>query len=490
MSSQRSTTTSLWYAKDAEPLKYRQLYPAKESDGSGGRRVHDASSCRRDAKPPTRERGRPSSCRSGRLFTLRQPDLADDARRADDRLPCRVSTGEMLSACDRAAGRPTRQGMERLLHARSRACASATRSATFGTSTTSRLSRLHNVWDDTVTSGFADDKIYVVQTNTKVIERCMLMTTDPGDLVLDPTCGSGTTALRRRAVGATVDHDRHVARRARARAPAADGRAVPLLPARRLAPRAARRSSRSPARRCRRQSSTDDIRHGLRLRAGAAHHAEVDRQQPRHQGGDEPRGDRRGDQAARRLRAALRQAVRGHARRSASPGRSRSRACRRTARSPFARRARSRARETEAAKDADAPNFEQTILDNLAKAGIQNGRRQGAARRSTSSSPTPATYIQADRHPRGRRRTATPQRVGDRDRPAVRHRQPVVHQEGGARGDQRRGRRPALRPRLRLRPAGRSASPSDGVTVERPTRASPTSPPSAGSAGSRCCSCG
>ena len=38
------------------------------------------------------------------------------------------------------------------------------------------------------------DKVYVVQTNPKVVERCMLMTTDPGDLVLDPTCGSGTTA--------------------------------------------------------------------------------------------------------------------------------------------------------------------------------------------------------------------------------------------------------------------------------------------------------
>jgi adenine-specific DNA-methyltransferase len=51
-----------------------------------------------------------------------------------------------------------------------------------------------NNWDDTVTSGFGDPKTYVVQTNAKVIERCMLMTTDPGDLVLDPTCGSGTTA--------------------------------------------------------------------------------------------------------------------------------------------------------------------------------------------------------------------------------------------------------------------------------------------------------
>ena len=37
-------------------------------------------------------------------------------------------------------------------------------------------------------------KVYVVQTNAKVVERCILMATDPGDLVLDPTCGSGTTA--------------------------------------------------------------------------------------------------------------------------------------------------------------------------------------------------------------------------------------------------------------------------------------------------------
>ena len=58
-----------------------------------------------------------------------------------------------------------------------------------------RVIRSANHWDDTVSSGFdATTKLYVVQTNTKVIERCLLMTTDPGDLVLDPTCGSGTTA--------------------------------------------------------------------------------------------------------------------------------------------------------------------------------------------------------------------------------------------------------------------------------------------------------
>jgi adenine-specific DNA-methyltransferase len=53
---------------------------------------------------------------------------------------------------------------------------------------------LSNVWTDTGVSGFADKKVYVVQTNPSVIARCLLMSTDPGDLVLDPTCGSGTTA--------------------------------------------------------------------------------------------------------------------------------------------------------------------------------------------------------------------------------------------------------------------------------------------------------
>ena len=50
------------------------------------------------------------------------------------------------------------------------------------------------LWSDTATGSFTDEKIYVVQTGTKTVERCLLMTTDPGDLVLDPTCGSGTTA--------------------------------------------------------------------------------------------------------------------------------------------------------------------------------------------------------------------------------------------------------------------------------------------------------
>ncbi|MCC6425618.1 MAG: hypothetical protein IT435_02235 [Phycisphaerales bacterium] len=53
-------------------------------------------------------------------------------------------------------------------------------------------SAVTNWWDE---FGGAKDRVYAVQTNFKVVERCMLLTTDPGDLVLDPTCGSGTTAF-------------------------------------------------------------------------------------------------------------------------------------------------------------------------------------------------------------------------------------------------------------------------------------------------------
>jgi adenine-specific DNA-methyltransferase len=53
---------------------------------------------------------------------------------------------------------------------------------------------IENLWTDTGRSGFADKKKYVVETLPKVVERCFLMTSDPGDLILDPTCGSGTSA--------------------------------------------------------------------------------------------------------------------------------------------------------------------------------------------------------------------------------------------------------------------------------------------------------
>lgn len=77
-----------------------------------------------------------------------------------------------------------------------------------------------DIWDDTRQSGFGDSKVYVVQTATTVIQRCILMTTDPGDLVLDPTCGSGTTAYVAEQWGrrwVTIDTSRVALALARAR---------------------------------------------------------------------------------------------------------------------------------------------------------------------------------------------------------------------------------------------------------------------------------
>ena len=77
-----------------------------------------------------------------------------------------------------------------------------------------------DIWDDTRQSGFGDPKVYVVQTATSVIQRCILMTTDPGDLVLDPTCGSGTTAYVAEQWGRrwiTIDTSRVALALARAR---------------------------------------------------------------------------------------------------------------------------------------------------------------------------------------------------------------------------------------------------------------------------------
>jgi adenine-specific DNA-methyltransferase len=79
---------------------------------------------------------------------------------------------------------------------------------------------LDNVWGDTGTGGFLEPKIYVVQTTQKIVQRCILMASDPGDLILDPTCGSGTSAFVSEQWGRrwiTIDTSRVALALARAR---------------------------------------------------------------------------------------------------------------------------------------------------------------------------------------------------------------------------------------------------------------------------------
>lgn len=82
------------------------------------------------------------------------------------------------------------------------------------------VSEITSLWTDTFLGSFAEEKLYIVQTSQKTIQRCILMTTDLGDLVIDPTCGSGTTAYVAEQWGRrwiTIDTSRVALALARAR---------------------------------------------------------------------------------------------------------------------------------------------------------------------------------------------------------------------------------------------------------------------------------
>jgi adenine-specific DNA-methyltransferase len=79
---------------------------------------------------------------------------------------------------------------------------------------------INNIWSDVKFSSRTEDKTYIVQTSARTVQRCILMSTDPGDLVLDPTCGSGTTATVAEQWGRrwiTIDTSRVALALARAR---------------------------------------------------------------------------------------------------------------------------------------------------------------------------------------------------------------------------------------------------------------------------------
>src|SRR5207237_7040081 len=97
--------------------------------------------------------------------------------------------GREFSPTQQTRWKTNELGMRRLLFA-NRIIPQATRLRLVKYLDDFRVAAMTNIWTDLAG---AADKIYVVQTNTKIVQRCLLMTTDPGDLVLDPTCGSATT---------------------------------------------------------------------------------------------------------------------------------------------------------------------------------------------------------------------------------------------------------------------------------------------------------
>jgi adenine-specific DNA-methyltransferase len=178
----------IWYARDVTRLKYRQLYFEKALDGDGAAayRLIELTSGKTRPLSESDFDGDGKLITSGRVLRYGDVTKPGPGQRYDV-----IANGELFAAGNRWWGLPP-DALKRAIH--------AGRVTPAGNSLVVRrylddwpAFPITNVWRDTGT-GAALGKVYAVQTNDKVVERCMLMCTDPGDLVLDPTCGSGTTA--------------------------------------------------------------------------------------------------------------------------------------------------------------------------------------------------------------------------------------------------------------------------------------------------------
>ena len=178
----------VWYGKEKSLLKYRQLFIKRKESTEGGTynclELPDGSWRRL-----TKEELLMESYPSGRIFRA-----ADLSRQGSSNIPTPFNfNGKIYYPSPGrhwAANYPN--GMNRLVAcnrivALNKVLAYKLYASDF------ELTKIDHVWNDTIIGTFTE-KQYVVQTGSLAIQRCMLMCTDPGDLVLDPTCGSGTTA--------------------------------------------------------------------------------------------------------------------------------------------------------------------------------------------------------------------------------------------------------------------------------------------------------
>ena len=180
----------LWYSKSKSQVKYRPLFNMKKFDQGAGLRYRTVQE-------------RDGTCRPMSAYEVKDPSLLPEESRVYLGGPLTSETASKSTTFDfllngkvvkikKGGWKTSESGMSRLIKA----------NRLFNTKTFANYKiffddfpavTLPNLWQDTM--GTAEqNKVYVVQTVQKVVRRCLLMTTDPGDLVLDPTCGSGTTA--------------------------------------------------------------------------------------------------------------------------------------------------------------------------------------------------------------------------------------------------------------------------------------------------------
>ena len=179
----------LWYARDRESLNFRRLYKKKDVGEEGGTKY-------KSVELPSGERGS--------LGSLVGRDVPSGAKVFRPSPMVSQSGGDTSNFPVHFEGKDrhprsgfwktNHRGIERLVNSE-RIVGEGRSIAYVRYLDDFPVFPISAFWDDTWgVQSRADPKQYVVQTSSQVIERCMLMTTDPGDLVLDPTCGSGTTA--------------------------------------------------------------------------------------------------------------------------------------------------------------------------------------------------------------------------------------------------------------------------------------------------------
>jgi adenine-specific DNA-methyltransferase len=185
-------THLLWYAKSKPSLKYRQLYLDKEIGGTGADaysmiQMPDGSRRRRTGAETEDPGVTPPGGRPYRLDNLTSGAFRENTTFVYE------FQGRNFHPGKNSCWKTTREGLDRLAASNRLAIAGNTLAYVRFLDDFPAIP-LKNIWTDMVRAGFGEKKLYVVETVPKMIARCLLMATDPGDLVFDPTCGSGTTA--------------------------------------------------------------------------------------------------------------------------------------------------------------------------------------------------------------------------------------------------------------------------------------------------------
>lgn len=180
----------IWFAKDRKRLKYRQLYSTKVLGGEGTTQYKFA---RHGVCGPEERMTKDREYLGNDNWRVFAPDNLTSQSAGETTLFEFSALGQAFSP-GKGGWKTNALGVSRLVK--------SDRVIPMGNTPMYRryladfpVSPINTLWRDVLITGFAEPKTYVVQTSQRIVERCVLMTTDPGDLVLDPTCGSGTTAF-------------------------------------------------------------------------------------------------------------------------------------------------------------------------------------------------------------------------------------------------------------------------------------------------------